>query len=174
MHLFGSHAGPHMAHFHIQHSRGRVVLDWEVRNAESIRWRVLRSQRGFAEGADALPGSGQVRVSESESTHLADDSLDEHTLYFYTVFSLEQDGTWQRQVEAKVKPGSVLSWFHPQAKDITEAKAGMVDEPTSVPPLRRDSYKGAWADPDTVVELHRRRLTPLESGVDEWLRMGGD
>ena len=82
MHLFGSAQGPHMAHFHVRHDEGTVTLDWEVRNAESIRWRVLRSEKSFAENADALPGSAQVLVSESEDTHVVDDGLDKDTHYF--------------------------------------------------------------------------------------------
>jgi hypothetical protein len=137
MHLFGSAEGPHMAHFHVRHNKGRVVLDWEVRNAGAIRWRVLRSEEGFAESADALPGSGQEVVNESEDTHLLDDGLDPKTHYFYTIFSREQDGTWQRQVEAKATPRRALSWIHPQAQDVADAhaaQASLVTQPNTAVP----------------------------------------
>ena len=137
MHLFGSAEGPHMAHFHVRHDEGRVELDWEVRNAEAIRWRVLRSEEGFAESADALSGSGQVLVSEGEDTHLVDDGLDPKAHYFYTVFSREQDGGWQRQVEARATPHKALSWFHPQTKDVADAQAAqasLVTQPNTVAP----------------------------------------
>jgi hypothetical protein len=37
MHLFGDTSGPHIAHFHALHERGRIELEWEVRNAEGMR-----------------------------------------------------------------------------------------------------------------------------------------
>ena len=165
-----------MAHFHVRHDEGRVELDWEVRNAESIRWRVLRSGKGFAESADALPGSGQVLVSESEDTYLTDDGLDPETLYFYTVFSLEQDGTWQRQVEAKVKPGSALSWFHPQAREPTDADLGAAARPITPSPFdpAMASRDIAIAPNDIVEAVWQPGFTSAESPATKWLRMGGD
>ncbi len=176
MHLFGNAAGPHLVHFHVRHAEGRVVLDWEVRNAESIRWRVLRSESGFAESADAVPGSGQVLVSEGEDTHVVDDGLDSGTHYFYTVFSHEEDDTWRRQIEAKVKPGSVLGWLHPRAHEPTDADAGAAAQPITPSPFdpataSRDMATGPH---DIAEAVWQPGFTFAESPANRWLRMGGD
>ena len=132
MDLFSHTSGPHMAHFHVEHHQGGVELEWEVRNAEPLRWRVLRSDRGFAEYAEPPGTNGQVRVSEGQNTYLRDEGLDPQRNYFYTVFSQEPDGTWQRQVEAKTHPRKGLHWSHPDADETftTErsfAETGVVD-----------------------------------------------
>ena len=129
MDLFGDTAGPHIAHFHVRHHDGRIELEWEVRNAPSIRWRVLRSEHDFADSGETPGANGQVLVSESSDTFLTDEGLDSHTHYFYMVFSQEQGGDWQRQVEAKVKPHDRLSWFHPQAQGIMDAQAAGLPKP---------------------------------------------
>jgi hypothetical protein len=157
--LFGDAAGPHIAHFHARHENGRVELDWEVRNTDPIRWRVLRSTEGFADSAQPMGTNVQVLVNESADTFLADEGLDEHTHYFYTVFSLEADGTWQRQVEAKVRPHDALSWFHPQAQEILDAEASEVRLPAYRPPLARVRLPGDAA---------------RQSAAYGWLRMGAD
>ena len=128
MTLIGDTSGPHIAHFHVRHHAGRIELEWEVRNAPSIRWRVLRSEHGFADSEEAPGTNGQVLVNESSDTFLTDEGLDSHAHYFYTVFSQEQDG-WTRQVEAKVRPHDRLSWFHPQAQGIVDAEAAGVPRP---------------------------------------------
>jgi hypothetical protein len=128
MTLSGDTSGPHIAHFHVRHHAGRIELEWEVRNAPSIRWRVLRSEQGFADSADAPGANGQVLVNESSDTFLTDEGLDSQAHYFYTVFSQERDG-WTRQVEAKVRPHDRLSWFHPQAQGILDAEAAGVPRP---------------------------------------------
>ena len=129
MDLFGDASGPHIAHFHVRHHDGRIELEWEVRNAPELRWRVLRSEHGFAESPETPGTSGQVLVNESADTFLTDEGLDSHAHYFYTVFAREQDGLWQRQVEAKVRPHDRLSWFHPQAQGIVDAQAAGVPKP---------------------------------------------
>lgn len=154
MNLFGDSSGPHIAHFRARHENGRVELDWEVRNADELRWRVLRSTRGFADAAQPPGANEQVLVNESTDTFLADEGLDEHTDYSYTVFSQEAAGSWQRQVEAKVRPHDALSWFHPQAEQTVDAEASAVRMP--VPHGR---FVGAASRRD---------------GVEHWLRMGAD
>lgn len=123
MGLSSETSGPHIAHFHVRHHDGRIELEWELRNSPSIRWRVLRSEHGFAESAEASGNDGQVQVNESSDTFLTDQGLASHAHYFYTVFSQEPDGTWRKQVEVKARPHDRLSWFHPQAQDIIDAQA---------------------------------------------------
>ena len=122
MHLFGDASGPHMAHFHARRENGCIELDWEVRNADELRWRVLRSEQGFAENAEPPGANGQVLVNESTDTYLADQGLDPDKHYCYTVFSQEPDGTWRKQVEVKLRPHDLLGWVHPQAHDIVDAR----------------------------------------------------
>ncbi len=96
--------GPHVAHFRVQHGGDRVGLEWDVRNADAVRCRVLRSTEGFADDPEAPGANGQVLLSESQANHLDDEGLDKHGRYFYTVFAQMADGGWQRQVKAKVRP----------------------------------------------------------------------
>jgi hypothetical protein len=170
MHLFGVATGPHMAHFHARHHDGSIELDWEVRNAGSPRWRVLRSEQGFADGAEAPGSNGQVLVNESEDTHLTDRGLDRHAHYFYTVFSQEEDGSWQRQVEVKVTPRDALSWIHPDAQQVIEA-----DDDLRRQPAARPAPEGGPRQPTFALTGHMFRPTNLEQrDVQEWLRIGSD
>ncbi len=133
MDLFGHTDGPHMTHFHVEHHKGCVELEWEVRNADSMRWRVLRSEQGFADSAEPTGTNGQVRVNEGLDTYLRDDGLDPHRHYFYTVFSQERDGSWQRQVEAKAHPHGGLDWLHPEAAEILTAEQSRAETGTGDP-----------------------------------------
>ena len=56
---------------------------------------------------------------------------------------MQDDGSWQRQVEAKATPGKTLNWFHPQAQDLADARASLASLATQhsvddwvVPPLQ--------------------------------------
>jgi hypothetical protein len=113
MHLFGDHRGPHIAHFHAHRDGDHVRLEWEVRNAPALRWRVLRPEREFAATAGALPGSGQTVVLEGTDTHLADDALVRGTPYFYSVFAQDAQAVWRRHVKVKLARSERLAWLHP-------------------------------------------------------------
>jgi hypothetical protein len=115
MHLFGDASGPHIAYFHAHREGDHVQLEWEVRNAPARRWRVLRSEREFAETADALPGSGQTVVLEGTDTHLTDDPLVKGMPYFYSVFAQDAQAMWHRQVKVKLARHDRLRWHHPSA-----------------------------------------------------------
>ena len=56
MHLFGDRDEPHLTHFLADRQGGSVVLAWDVRNAPALSWRVLRSERDFAETSEVLVG----------------------------------------------------------------------------------------------------------------------
>ena len=131
MDLFGDAAGPHIAHFHVRHRDGRIELEWEVRNAPPCAGACCAPSRASRE-REPPDANGQVLVNESSDTFVTDEGLDSHAHYFYTVFAREQDGLWQRQVEAKVRPRDRLSWFHPQAQDVLDAQATGAPGP---PPL---------------------------------------
>jgi hypothetical protein len=112
MHLFGDSSGPHLAHFHARREHDSVEVFWEVLNAPSLHWRVLRSEADYAATADALPGSGQTLVMEGTETHLKDDQLVPGTHYFYTVFAQDEQGAWHEQVRTKLAHGDRLRWLH--------------------------------------------------------------
>ena len=125
MHLFGDSSGPHLVHFHAHREHEHAELEWEVRNAPTLSWRVLRSESDFAETADALPGSGQTVVMEGSETHTTDNNLAESTPYFYTVFAQDQQGAWHLQVKTKLGHQDRLRWHHPSVgKGPHEADAG--------------------------------------------------
>lgn len=113
MHLFGDRNEPHLVHFEAQRERGSVVLTWDVRNAPALSWRVVSSERGFAEKADALPGSGQTLISESANCGARDDQIADGRPYFYTVFAQDGQGVWHLQVKTQVAEHEHLRWHHP-------------------------------------------------------------
>lgn len=112
MHLFGDSRGPHLVHFHAHSESDHVELEWEVRNAPALSWRVLRSEHGFAETADALPGSDQTMVMEGRETHMTDEKLVKGRRYFYTVFAQDEQGAWHRQVTTRLEDHDHLHWCH--------------------------------------------------------------
>lgn len=136
MHLFGDSSGLHLAHFHAQRERDQVELEWEVRNAPALSWRVLRSKSDFAEVADALPGSGQTVVMEGTYTHVTDDRLVEGTPYFYTVFAQDEQAVWHRQIKTKLEQRDHLRW-HRGEPGVFEGAADMLT-------LARARRPGAW------------------------------
>jgi len=173
MHLFGDASGPHLAHFHAWHEDGRIELDWEVHNADSIRWRVLRSEQGFAESAEPPGSNGQALVSESTGTYLCDAGVDSGKRYSYTVFSQEPDGGWRKQVEVKVRPRDRLSWLHPHGHDVVDAKASLATAPAGsdlMQQMRVDGLTGLTGGRKLDGPWRRQ-----SAAVGDWLTMdGGD
>jgi hypothetical protein len=96
-------------------------LSWDLRSEPALRWRVLRSEREFAETADALVGGDQTLVSESTEPGAHDDAVAAGTTYFYTVFSQDERGAWQRQVMVTLGNGDHLRWHHPDDMDFMHA-----------------------------------------------------
>ena len=117
MHLFGETTGPHLTHFQARREGDHAELGWDVRNAGSLRWRVLRSEHDFASSGDALPGSGQTVVMEGAETYLMDDQIAEGTTYYYTVFAQDEEGVWHQQVKTKLRHHDRLRWLHPSFKE---------------------------------------------------------
>jgi hypothetical protein len=171
MHLFGDTSGPHMAHFHARHENGCIELDWEVRNADEVRWRVLRSEQGFAASAEPPGANGQTLVNETTDTYLADRGLDADKHYCYTVFSQEPDGTWRKQVEVKLRPHDLLGWVHPQAQDVVDAQASFARMPPGTEFTQRSPLDGlTWRTAGMSVDMRRQ-----SSAVRDWLTLdGGD
>ena len=161
MHLFGDTSKPHLWHVHVYHEDGRVTLDWEVRNAPELRWRVLRSAEGYATSPEPLGSSGQSLVGETTDTHIADAC--DHPVLYYTFFSKSQAGDWQRQIECKVRAHERLKWFHPQAEGL-KASAAQADLLCSPPP---------GMDP-TDPMLYSPSFAPsAPEGAVTWLRIEG-
>jgi hypothetical protein len=162
-----------MAHFHARHENGCIELDWEVRNADEVRWRVLRSEQGYAASAEPPGANGQVLVNESPGTYLADQGLDPSKHYCYTVFSQEPDGTWRKQVEAKLRPHDRLGWFHPQAHDVVDAEASLAKVPGSSAFTQHDFVGGIEVFSDDGRLAGPWRLH--NAAVQDWLTLdGGD
>jgi hypothetical protein len=131
MHLFGDSNSPHLTHFRALREPGYVELDWDVRNAPALRWRVLRSARDFASTAGALPDSDQTVVAEGTETHVTDDQVVEGTPYFYTVFAQDDEGVWHQQVKTRLAHRERLRWLHPSfdfEKGPVEADADNYDQ----------------------------------------------
>lgn len=112
MHLFGDRHGPHLAYFHARREGAQAFLEWEVRNAPGLTWRVLRSESGFADEASASPGGDQTLALEGTQDHLAEEGLAPNVTYYYTAFASDEHGTWHRQVAAKLAPRDHHLWHH--------------------------------------------------------------
>ena len=111
MHLFGDSSGPHLVHFHATCEGDQAELRWEVRDADEVRWRVLRSEREFASSADGMAGSGQTIVMDGTDTNLSDRVV-EGTTYYYAVFAQEKRGAWHRLVKVKLKSHEHGDWTY--------------------------------------------------------------
>ena len=158
-----------MAHFHARRENGCIELDWEVRNADELRWRVLRSEQGFAENAEPPGANGQALINESADTYLADQGLDPDKHYCYTVFSQEPDGTWRKQVEVKLRPHDLLGWVHPQAHDIVDAQASLARMPAGSEFRQRSRLDGLTRRPAGPSIDMRCQSSP----VRDWLTLNG-
>ena len=123
MHLFGGHDEPHLVHFEVHRMPRYVTFAWDVRHAPALRWRVLRSETGFAEdaSADSVVGAGQTLVSESDVTGARDDAVSEGVTYFYAVFSQDEQGEWERQVTVKLEHDDHLRLERSEPGDFEEA-----------------------------------------------------
>ena len=147
MHLSGSSDGPHLHHVHVSHTGDLVTLDWEVRNAPVTTWRVLRSFEGFASCAEAANSDGHRQVvGEGSAAHLTDAGGAGRPA-FYTIFSLEPDGSWQRQVEAAVRPHHLLRWFHPDAEAIHAVEGDLESNPSQTVELARGRFAMPLSNP---------------------------
>ncbi len=104
-----------------------MILRWDVRNAPALRWRVLRSDGGFAETADALPGDDQTLVSDSPDCGARDDQASGERSYYYTVFAQDAEGSWHRQVKIKVDHGDKLSWHRASFEEASPADGYIAD-----------------------------------------------
>jgi len=158
VHLFGDTSTPHLWHVQVFHEGDQVTLDWEVRQAPELRWRILRSDEGYAASAEPPGDNEQTLVSETTDTHVGD-TTDRHTLY-YTLFAQDQTGAWQRQIETKVRPHDRLNWFHPEAGQAVAADGDLLRNPD---PL---------INPSDALTHGPRAFTPLPpQEVGQWVRI---
>lgn len=127
MHLFGDTTTPHLWHVHVFHEGDRVTLDWEVRQAPELQWRILRSEQGYAASAEPPGDNQQILVSETADTHVSDPG--DGRIAYYTLFAQDQTGAWQRQIETRVRPHDRLSWFHPDTDRQVAADADLQHNP---------------------------------------------
>jgi hypothetical protein len=132
MHFFGHDHEPHLTHFEaVRDQEGGVILRWDVRNAPARRWRVLRSEHGFAETAEALSGGDQTLVSESADCGVRDDQAIGEATCYYAVFAQDEKGAWHRQVTIKIDHGDRLSWHRPSFEEASPAD-GYIADPAAV------------------------------------------
>jgi hypothetical protein len=105
--VFGLHRAPHVARLSSRRETGAIILTWDSRGGRTLLWRVLRSERGFAEGAfdHTVVGSGQTLVSDQVRPGSRDDfgALDAPPeTAFFTIFCEDERGAWHRQARLKV------------------------------------------------------------------------
>ena len=127
MHLIGNAREPHLTHFEAIREQGDVILRWDLRNAPALRWRVLRSERGFSESADAPVGSDQTVVSESADCGVRDDQASGDDAYYYTVFVQDELGAWHCQMKVEIGEGQRLHWHRPSLDRASSLPPGPLD-----------------------------------------------
>ncbi len=107
MTVFGRAAKPKLVHLKRRRVTGAIVLTWDVRRGGAVRWRVLRSESGFAAGPfdETVVGRGQTLVSEQVRPGSRDDTGALDTpgeTAFYTIFCEDERGVWHRQARLKL------------------------------------------------------------------------
>ncbi len=105
--MLGRAAQPKLVRLKARRVAGAIVLTWDVRGARALRWRVLRSESGFAAGPfdDTVVGNEQTLVSDQVRPGSRDDlgALDATpSTAFYTIFCEDERGAWHRQARLKL------------------------------------------------------------------------
>jgi hypothetical protein len=106
--VLGRAAKTKLVHLKSRRVTGAIVLTWDVRRAQALRWRVLRCESGFAAGPfdDTVVGNGQTLVSDQVRPGSRDDldALDAPPAgaFFYTIFCEDERGAWHRQARLKL------------------------------------------------------------------------
>ena len=122
MHLFGRDDEPHLVHFEAHRMPRYVTLTWDVKHAPALKWRVLRSETGYADAAgdDSVVGSGQTLVTEQDSPGSRHDAVVEGVRYYYTIFSQDDHGDWERQMRVKLDEDDHLALDRSRPGDFEE------------------------------------------------------
>ena len=115
--VFGRTARPRLVHLKRRRVAGALVLTWDVRGGRALRWRVLRSESGFAAGPfdDAVVGNGQTPISDQARPGCRDDlgALEAPiATAFYTIFCEDERGEWRRQARLKLDTGNAALGRH--------------------------------------------------------------
>ena len=102
--LFGHWRQPLLVHLQVRRETGSIILRWDARRGRALSWRVLRSERSFAEGAfdHTVVGLGQILLAESANTGARDDDAAALATYFYAVFAEDERGEWHRLAKVKL------------------------------------------------------------------------
>ena len=79
---------PRLVHLKSRLHAGAIVLTWDSPVGRAVRWRVLRSAQGFAEGPfdDTVMGNGQTLISDKTKPGARDDGPERDGVGFYSVF----------------------------------------------------------------------------------------
>ncbi len=98
------HKRTRVVHFKARREKDSIVLTWDVRHRPPVRWRVLRSEDAFAEGAfdDTVVGRGQTLVADGDRSGARDQHIETGATYFYAVFAENRLGEWMLAAKAKL------------------------------------------------------------------------
>ena len=142
------------------------MLDWEVRNAPPLRWRVLRSTEGYADSAEPPGVNKQTLIMDGTETRCTDEGLAPSEGYFYTIFAENEHGIWQRQVESHLRHRDAHHWLHPDAAQYLENERDLEVNPVLIP------KSIPWSRGATTVQVsYHGREAGTELG--EYLRSEG-
>ena len=87
------------------------MITWDVRHAQALRWRVLRSELEPAAGPfdDTVVGSGQTLMSDQSAPGSRDDDAEPGTAYCYTIFAEDEFGEWHLLASPRIAVDAHLS-----------------------------------------------------------------
>lgn len=102
--MFGRDGKPRVVHLKSRTHAGAIVLTWDARRERALRWRVLRSERGPADGpfADTVVGSGQSLVSDKTTPGSHDELDGSRGARHYAIFAEDERGQWHRVAVTRV------------------------------------------------------------------------
>ena len=134
--------GEYITHFHVGHGHGWAVLAWDLRCQGPRDVMVLRSEEGFAlESADPGDDPQQTLVYRGveRQAKVMDADLTSETTYYYSLFSLDDDGFWHAEVRTTLTPRSDAHWKRAGVEDEGDSLRKWARLNLAIAMLRQDS-----------------------------------
>jgi len=92
-------------HFRASAEAGFVDLRWRLTEVGGVRFRLLRSERGYPETPDAAAADCNLLWEGADSDY-QDRGVAGQRSYFYVLYARGSAGDWQEQSRARVKAKS--------------------------------------------------------------------
>jgi hypothetical protein len=102
--MFGRQHSKLVSHFRASAEAGFVDLRWRATEASGVRFRLLRSERGYSGTSEATAASDALW--EGTDTGYQDRGVAGQRRYYYVLFARGPAADWQEQGRARVKAKS--------------------------------------------------------------------